>query len=154
MNTWVRPASLGFLDGATTQLAMIAFAAGALPQHVLMIGLAGWLAGSFSMGINEWVSVSDQNRAEGTTYSPSAAAVASFLAFSLGAVPPLIPVAVGAPPVLGALVALVCLFASGAVLSRFTGRSWHLAGARQVIVATAGCAAVYGIGQLLGTVPL
>lgn len=148
---WVRPATLGLLDGCTTQLAMLAFASGALPHRALLLGMAGWLAGSMSMSVNEYVSVSDQNRAEGTSYSPMTAALASFAAFSIGALVPLVPLAVGAAPQWGAVTALACLFVSGAFLSRYTGRSWHYAGFRQLLAATAGCAVVFVIGHLIGT---
>src|SRR3954451_12473545 len=70
--------------------------------------------------------------------APVQAAVSSFLAFSVGAVIPLMPwfftkgtAAVVASIVLGAITALLV----GAALARFTGRSWVRSALRQLAIA-------------------
>ncbi len=55
----LRAAVLGANDGLTSNLALVAGVAGAAPGQatVLLAGIAGLLAGSFSMALGEWVSV-------------------------------------------------------------------------------------------------
>src|SRR4051795_7335019 len=60
---WLRPAVFGAMDGLVSNLALIAgvaAAAGASSHVVLVAGLAGLLAGSFSMAVGEWTSVNSQ----------------------------------------------------------------------------------------------
>jgi VIT1/CCC1 family predicted Fe2+/Mn2+ transporter len=85
--------------------------------------------------------------------SPVQAAVSSFLAFSVGAVIPLVPwyitkgtAAVVASIVLGAVAAILV----GAALARFTGRSIARSAARQLLIATAAAAVTFGIGKAVG----
>jgi len=83
--------------------------------------------------------------------SPIVAMVSSFISFSLGALLPLLPFLFGfnSLPVAAAL-ALGGLFATGAVTSRYTQKSWWYAGVRQMFVGILSAAAVYGIGHLVG----
>ncbi len=87
--------------------------------------------------------------------SPWGAAIGSFLAFAVGAVVPVIPFFIGAsagtPFVVasGALSALA-LFAVGASLSLFTGRSALLSGGRQLALGAVAAALTFGIGRLVG----
>jgi vacuolar iron transporter family protein len=85
--------------------------------------------------------------------SPWHAALASFLAFALGALVPLVPFVLhaGAQP-LGWAVGLssVCLFAVGAALSLFSGRNALFGGARMLLIGAAAGAATFGIGRLIG----
>jgi VIT1/CCC1 family predicted Fe2+/Mn2+ transporter len=75
-------------------------AAGAEPQTVLVAGIAAVVAGAFSMGGGEFVSVSaqrDSELAHGRSAAtvnarPWAAAISSFVAFSAGAVLPLVAI--------------------------------------------------------------
>lgn len=85
--------------------------------------------------------------------SPIGAAASSFLAFGGGAALPLIPFLVGAGP--NALrisvgVTGVALFAIGATLSLFTGRSAWFSGARMLALGAMAGAVTYGIGRLTG----
>jgi VIT1/CCC1 family predicted Fe2+/Mn2+ transporter len=59
---WLRPAVFGAMDGLVTNVALIAAIAGAgASRHVVLLaGLAGLLAGSFSMAVGEWTSVQSQ----------------------------------------------------------------------------------------------
>lgn len=60
---WLRPAVFGAMDGLVSNVALIAAIAGAgASRHgVLLAGLAGLLAGAFSMAVGEWTSVRSQS---------------------------------------------------------------------------------------------
>jgi vacuolar iron transporter family protein len=84
--------------------------------------------------------------------SPLLAAVASFLAFALGAFVPVLPYLLGATSLLPALaLSTIGLFAAGALVSRVTARSWWWTGTRQLLLGGAAAALTYGIGMLVGT---
>ena len=59
---WLRPAVFGAMDGLVSNVSLIAgvAAAGASDHIVLVAGLAGLLAGAFSMAVGEWTSVNSQ----------------------------------------------------------------------------------------------
>lgn len=85
--------------------------------------------------------------------SPWRAATSSLLAFSCGAALPLLPFALGlaetAVPVAAGL-AGVALFAVGATLSLFSGRTALWGGARMLLIGSAAATATFGIGAALG----
>jgi len=85
--------------------------------------------------------------------SPWGAAIASFVAFAVGALLPLLPwlLAPVAQPVLwsGGLT-LVSLFLIGAVLSLFTGRNALWSGLRMVLIGAGAGFATWAIGHLFG----
>jgi vacuolar iron transporter family protein len=60
---WLRPAVFGSMDGLVSNVALIAGVAGAgAARHVVLLaGLAGLLAGAFSMAVGEWTSVQSQS---------------------------------------------------------------------------------------------
>lgn len=62
---WLRPAVFGAIDGMVTNLSLITGVAGghATPHAVMLTGLAGMLASSFSMASGEYVSVRSQSEA-------------------------------------------------------------------------------------------
>lgn len=214
----VRAAVFGASDGLVSNTCLILGMAGASPdpRTVVLTGVAGLLAGAFSMAAGEYVSVRSQRellehqiaqeREELELYpeeeaeelalilasrgapieqarevaramvadperalhtlareelgiDPSAigsaggAALSSFAAFAVGASWPLIAFAAAptgqALPV--AAVASACaLFALGAVLSLFSGRSAWAGGARMLVIGSAAGAATWGIGRLVG----
>lgn len=150
MQNWIRPASLGYLDGAVTTLAMLCFALGALPEQALMVGVAGWLAGAMSMGVNEYASVSDQNRAEGTSYTPAVAACSSFCAFSVGALVPLVPLVAGLGTVYGLVAGSIGLMIAGGVLGQFTNRPWFLSAVRHLGFGALACTLTLVVGVTIG----
>jgi vacuolar iron transporter family protein len=81
--------------------------------------------------------------------SPWAAAVSSFVCFAVGAVVPLLTYLLGFDSLWLALgVGGAGLFAAGAVVSRFTGRSWLFSGARQLALGALAAAVTYLIGSL------
>jgi VIT1/CCC1 family predicted Fe2+/Mn2+ transporter len=60
---WLRPGVFGAMDGTVTNVALIAGVAGghATSHTVILTGIAGLLAGAFSMAVGEWTSVGSQN---------------------------------------------------------------------------------------------
>jgi VIT1/CCC1 family predicted Fe2+/Mn2+ transporter len=84
--------------------------------------------------------------------SPWTAAMSSFVAFAIGAMVPLLPYLLGAaslPLSLG--LAGIGLFAAGALVSRFTTRSWYYAGLRQLVLGAAAAGVTYAIGSAIGS---
>jgi VIT1/CCC1 family predicted Fe2+/Mn2+ transporter len=214
-----RAAVFGVSDGLTTNISLILGVAGAHPGpgFVRLAGLAGLIAGAFSMASGEYVSMRAQTellerelemerieiarrpeserrelaglyRSRGVdpaladematemmrdpeialeTHareelgigpsafgSPVQAAVSSFVAFSLGALVPLIPwfftrggLGVGLSVVLGAIAAL----AVGGLLARFTGRSVLRSALRQLGITAAAAGVTYAVGLAVGT---
>jgi vacuolar iron transporter family protein len=83
--------------------------------------------------------------------SPWTAAASSFVCFSIGAFIPLITYLAGIDSLALALgVGGVGLFVAGALVARFTGRSWWRSGLRQLLLGALAAAATYGIGALIG----
>jgi len=85
--------------------------------------------------------------------NPWSAAGVSFALFSLGAVVPIIPVALlsGRAAILTSVLASAAALASiGALTSLFNGRSAHFSALRQVLFGCAAAAVTYGVGMLLG----
>ncbi|HET9169624.1 MAG TPA: VIT1/CCC1 transporter family protein [Actinospica sp.] len=60
---WLRPAVFGAMDGLVTNVSLISGvgAGGASPHTVALTGIAGLVAGAFSMATGEYVSVTSQN---------------------------------------------------------------------------------------------
>ncbi|GAA1898879.1 VIT1/CCC1 transporter family protein [Asanoa iriomotensis] len=83
--------------------------------------------------------------------SPWAAAILSFVFFSIGAVVPLVPYLFGLTSLWVALaVGGFGLFLAGALVARFTQRRWWTSGLRQLVLGGLAAAATYGIGTLIG----
>jgi VIT1/CCC1 family predicted Fe2+/Mn2+ transporter len=81
------------------------------------------------------------------------AAVSSFLAFSVGALLPLLPYALGAQSLwISAILSLLALFGAGVAASRFTARSWLYSGSRQLAFGVVAAAVTYGVGSLFHAV--
>jgi VIT1/CCC1 family predicted Fe2+/Mn2+ transporter len=60
---WLRPSVFGAMDGLVSNVALISGVAAAAGSHthvVVVTGLAGLLAGAFSMAVGEWTSVNSQ----------------------------------------------------------------------------------------------
>src|SRR5436305_7670112 len=60
---WLRPTVFGAMDGLVTNVSLIAgVGGGGLDrQHIILTGLAGLVAGAFSMATGEYTSVTSQN---------------------------------------------------------------------------------------------
>jgi vacuolar iron transporter family protein len=205
------------VDGLVTNAALIAGVGGSgvSPHTVLLTGLAGLVAGAFSMGTGEYVSVTNQNElvhsevaleadmlarfpaaeqaeladrfrsygADDETATRMAAAVsrdpdqalqlhardelgvdphdlpspllaggASLIAFSLGALLPLLPYLLGLRALLtvSLVITAVALLVGGMVVGRLTGRPLLGAGARQLVLGTLAVAVTFAVGHLIG----
>ncbi|HEY6863944.1 MAG TPA: VIT1/CCC1 transporter family protein [Burkholderiales bacterium] len=214
----LRAAVFGVNDGLVSNVSLILGVAGASPSPgvIVLSGVAGLLAGAFSMAAGEYVSVRSQRemyehqigleRAELAEYpkaeaeelaliyaargmpqaeahalatrtiadprqaldtlareelglnpdelgSPWGAALASFLSFAIGAAVPLVPfLAAGGERALAVSIALtaVSLFAVGALISLFTGRSALRDGLRMLAIGAGAGAITYAIGRAMG----
>jgi VIT1/CCC1 family predicted Fe2+/Mn2+ transporter len=83
--------------------------------------------------------------------SPMLAAVSSFVAFTIGALVPLLPYLLGADSVWPAVIlTMVALFACGAVVTQVTSRAWWFGGARQMLLGAAAAGITYLVGSLVG----
>jgi VIT1/CCC1 family predicted Fe2+/Mn2+ transporter len=85
--------------------------------------------------------------------SPIMAALSSFAAFAFGALIPLLPFLYSglATPILATMVlTALSLFAIGALISLFTGKSASRGGLRMLIIGASAGTLTYGIGLLLG----
>lgn len=83
--------------------------------------------------------------------SPWTAAIWSLGSFALGALVPLLPYLLGLPALwLSALLAVLGLFAAGAVTSRFTNRRWYYGGTRQLLLGALAALVTFGIGSAVG----
>jgi VIT1/CCC1 family predicted Fe2+/Mn2+ transporter len=84
--------------------------------------------------------------------SPWVASGSSFVAFSIGALVPLLPYLLGARSLaLAVVLAGVALFLGGALVSRFTNRTALYSGARQLLMGGLAAAVTYLVGQAVGT---
>lgn len=214
----LRAAIFGINDGLVSNLSLVIGVAGANPdgRFIILAGVAGLLAGAFSMGAGEFVSVTSQRelferqialekeeleadpeserkelaliyRAKGIPKdeadalsqriiadrgvaletlareelglnpdelgSPYGVAISSFAAFAVGAVIPVIPFLFGSSWVhftLSLLLSGIALFAVGAGVSLFTGKSTLYSGARQLLIGAVAAAVTFTIGKLIG----
>ena len=81
--------------------------------------------------------------------SPWVAAGSSFASFSVGALIPLVPYLLGATSLLvSTVLAVIALFGSGALASRFTVRGWLYSGTRQLLMGIAAALVTFGVGHL------
>jgi vacuolar iron transporter family protein len=217
-NSVLRPIVFGANDGLVSNLALVMGVAGATSDAsiIVLAGVAGLIAGAFSMGVGEYISVQsqrelldyqvafqrkqlreapEQERAiltriyleRGFTAdeagrfvdavfddddhavrllifeevgldarsigSPVAAAIGSFLAFTLGAFIPLLPylVLAGAAAFSGSLgLSLLALALLGTGIALLTRRPIPYGAVRQVLLGGAAAAVTYGVGTLLG----
>jgi len=214
----LRAAVFGVNDGLVSNFGLVMGIAGtsAEPRFVLLAGVAGLLAGAFSMAAGEYISVRSQRelyeqqmaleaqelesspeeeqeelsliyQAKGipgdqanelakqilsnpdtaietlareelgldpdSLGSPWTAAWSSFIAFSIGAIIPVLPYmfirSSNALPVSAAVCGL-SLFIVGALLSIFTGRNMAYSGGRMVVIGALAAAVTFLIGRLLG----
>jgi vacuolar iron transporter family protein len=82
--------------------------------------------------------------------SPVLAALSSFAAFSVGALLPVVPYLLGVSTLWPTIVvALLGLFACGALVSKVTARSWWFSGLRQLGLGAAAAGLTYAFGSLV-----
>jgi VIT1/CCC1 family predicted Fe2+/Mn2+ transporter len=213
---WLRPTVFGAVDGLVTNASLIAgLGGGGVSAHTIVLtGAAALVAGAFSMGTGEYISVTNQNElvhaevalerqmlarfpaaeeeelagyfreygADPETAARMAAAVssdpstalrvhtreelgvdhtelpsavlagaASLLAFSLGALVPLLPYLVGLHYLAATLaITAVALTAGGIIVGRLTGRPLLRSGLRQLALGALAVAVTFGVGALIG----
>jgi VIT1/CCC1 family predicted Fe2+/Mn2+ transporter len=213
---WLRPTVFGAVDGLVTNASLIAgLGGGGVSAHTIVLtGVAALVAGAFSMGTGEYVSVTNQNElvaaevaverrmharfaaaeeaeladrfrgygADPETAARMAAAVSadpdtalrvhtreelgidpfalpsavlagasSLVAFSVGALIPLLPYLVGLSSLAAALsVAAVALVVGGMSVGRITGRPVLRSGLRQLLLGALAVAVTFGVGSLIG----
>jgi VIT1/CCC1 family predicted Fe2+/Mn2+ transporter len=214
---WLRPAVFGAMDGLVTNVSLISgVGAGGGSSHALALtGVAGLVAGAFSMATGEYVSVTSQNElvareveaerrelarnpvgeqaelaaalrshgVEGALAeqvasqisarpdrglglhvreelgvdhedlpSPYTAAGASFAAFTVGALVPLLPYLVGAANLPFALgLSAVAALAGGGAVGRLTARPVWRGALRQLLLGALAAGATFLIGLAVGT---
>jgi len=204
---WLRPTVFGAVDGLVTNASLIAgVGGGGVSAHtVVLTGVAALVAGAFSMGTGEYISVTNQNelvhaevalerqmlarfpvaeqdelagyfrdygadpdtaarmaaavsKDPGTALrvhareelgvdpselpSPIVAGAASLLAFSFGALIPLLPYLT---------ITAVALAVGGAAVGKLTGRSMLHAGLRQLGLGALAISVTFGVGSLIGS---
>ncbi|HEX5420607.1 MAG TPA: VIT1/CCC1 transporter family protein [Gammaproteobacteria bacterium] len=213
---WLRPTVFGAVDGLVTNAALIAGVGGGgiAPHAIVLTGLAGLVAGAFSMGTGEYISVTNQNElvaaevaveadmhvrfpeaeeaelaerfrgygADQETATRMAAAVskdadqalrmhareelgidphelpspllagsASLIAFSFGALLPLLPYLFGTRGLAESLaVTAASLFVGGAAVGRLTGRPLFQSGLRQLLFGAIAVSVTYAVGTVIG----
>ncbi len=176
----LRAAVLGANDGLVSNFSLVMGVAGASVGNapVVVAGVAGLLAGSFSMALGEWLSVrssrelyanqlfltagavdavgrdDDGRGPDDLNGAAWTAAITSFVLFATGAIVPLAPFLVisglGAIAV-SAVLAGTALFLFGAAITVMTGRNPVLSGLRQLGFGFIAAVITFGIGSLLGT---
>ncbi|MGD0604689.1 MAG: VIT1/CCC1 transporter family protein [Streptosporangiaceae bacterium] len=213
---WLRPTVFGAVDGLVTNASLIAGLGGgdAPPHAIILTGVAALVAGAFSMGTGEYVSVTNQNElvlaevaTERTMHarfpaaeqaeladtfagygadpetaarmaaavsrdpdtalrvhtreelgvdpfelpSPVFAGVSSLVAFSTGALVPLLPYLAGLSLLSVALaVAAVALLTGGMVVGKLTGRPILRSGLRQLLLGGVAVLVTFAVGSLIG----
>jgi vacuolar iron transporter family protein len=212
---WLRPTVFGAVDGLVTNASLIAgLGGGGVAAHTIVLtGVAALVAGAFSMGTGEYISVTNQNElvhaevaverrmharfpaaeqaeladtfrgygADPDTAARMAAAVSrdpdtalrvhtreelgvdpfelpsavlagvsSLVAFSLGALVPLLPYLAGwsaLPAALG--LAAIALIVGGMGVGRLTGRPVLRAGLRQLALGGVAVGVTFAVGSLI-----
>jgi VIT1/CCC1 family predicted Fe2+/Mn2+ transporter len=217
-NAVLRPVVFGANDGLVSNLALVMGVAGANPEPgvIVLAGVAGLIAGAFSMGVGEYVSVQSQRELldyqvafqrkqlrdapdqeheilrqiyrdrgfseeeakrfvdavfdepdhavrllifeevgldERSIGSPLAAAVGSFVAFTLGAFVPLLPYLLATGQVAfvaSLLLSLGALALLGAGIAMLTRRPLWYGIVRQVALGGTAAAVTYAVGTVIG----
>ena len=213
---WLRPTVFGAVDGLVTNASLIAGlgGGGVAPHAVILTGVAALVAGAFSMGTGEYISVTNQNELVGAEVaterrmharfpdaeqvelaetfrgygadsetaarmaaavsrdpdtalrvhtreelgvdpfelpSPVVAGLSSLIAFSAGALIPLLPYLAGLNILAASLgITAVALLAGGMVVGRLTGRPALHSGLRQLALGGLAVAVTYLVGSLIG----
>ena len=217
---WLRPTVFGAVDGLVTNTSLIAgLGGGGVSAHtVILTGVAALVAGAFSMGTGEYVSVTNQNElvhaevaterimharfpaaeqaelaetfigygadeqtaarmAEAVSRDPDTAlrvhtreelgvdpfelpsavvaGISSLIAFSTGALIPLLPYLAGLTGTGVALaaslgIAAVALLTGGMVVGRLTGRPLLRSGLRQLALGALAVGVTYAVGSFIG----
>ena len=161
----LRAAVLGANDGIVSTSSVVMGVAGATSESkaIFTAGLAALVAGALSMAVGEYVSVSSQRDAEKVNAhhldddvdftSPTHAAVASLLAFTVGGLVPflaivLAPTDVRIPVTVGAVI--VALLTTGYLSASIAGASRSRAIIRVLVGGLIAMAVTYFVGVAFG----
>jgi VIT1/CCC1 family predicted Fe2+/Mn2+ transporter len=214
---WLRPTVFGAVDGLVTNASLIAgLGGGGVSSHtIILTGVAALVAGAFSMGTGEYISVTNQNELVGAEVatertmharfpdaeqaeladtfasygadsetatrmaaavsqdpdtalrvhtreelgvdpfelpSPVLAGISSLIAFSTGALIPLLPYLAGLDILAAALgIAAAALLTLGMVVGKLTGRPVVRSGLRQLALGAVAVAVTFAVGSLIGS---
>lgn len=164
---WLRAGVLGANDGIVSVAGLVIGVAAAAPgdnRAILVAGVAGVLAGAFSMSAGEYVSVSTQTDAEraqaaregrdpGALTSAWQAAFSSAVSFVLGSLLPL-GLVLAAPArwkvSATAVAVLLALALTGAVSARLGRSPVRPAVVRNMVGGALAMVVTWGIGNLIG----
>jgi VIT1/CCC1 family predicted Fe2+/Mn2+ transporter len=150
----------GANDGIITTFAVVAGVAGAAlePAIVLILGFANLLADGFSMGASNFLSIrSDEavRRASGDGVRepfPGRHALATFLAFVVAGVVPLVSYVVTVDVdrfTMAVFLTLTALFGVGAARSMVTDTRWWQSGLEMLAVGSIAAAVAYAVGAFV-----
>jgi VIT1/CCC1 family predicted Fe2+/Mn2+ transporter len=165
---WLRAAVLGANDGIVSVAGLVVGVAGATSdKHIILVaGIAGILAGAFSMAAGEYISVSTQRDIEKEHHKKQAApdedepftnpwhaAIASAVSFFVGSILPLaavlLPIGAATIPVTFAAV-IVALILTGYLSAYYGGTNKRRAIVRVVLGGVIAMVVTYLIGTLFG----
>lgn len=161
---YLRDMVYGAIDGIITTFAVVAgVAGGALsPRVALIIGAANLVADGLSMAVGNYLSIHSQEgvrRAAGLPIEesePVRHATATFLAFAVAGVLPLLPYILAIDPAWQFSSAIVltlgALFATGMFRAAVTGEDWRVSGAQMLVLGAAVAAVAYYAGLLIAKV--
>lgn len=158
---YLRDMVYGATDGIVTTFAVVAgVAGGALsPRVALIIGAANLVADGLSMAVGNYLSINSHEgvrRAAGLPEEesePVRHALATFFAFAIAGLLPLLPYILPVPPAwrFGSAIALTlfALFATGVLRAFVTGEDWLTNGLQMLGLGAAVAAVAYGAGLLI-----
>ena len=161
---YIRDIIYGANDGIITTFAVVAgVTGGALsPKAVLVVGTANLIADGLSMGVGNYLSIRSHESARAAQDLPEEEAaparhgLATFLAFGVAGMSPLLPYALGASPDirfgLSVLITLAALFVVGSLRSIVTVERWTTAGMEMLVLGAVVAVAAYGSGALVAWV--
>ena len=153
--TYIGNLVYGANDGIVTTFAIVAAAAGALlsPGVIIILGLANLLADGFSMGASNFLAVRTENQVnkkENDSTTPSEHGIATFGAFLMAGVLPLIPYmsSVFEPYqfLVSSLLAGATFFAVGAARVLITKGRFLKNGLEMLLVGGVASLVAYGVG--------
>jgi vacuolar iron transporter family protein len=164
VGTNLRAAVLGANDGLASNFCLLMgmVGGGAATPAVALAGIAGLVAGAFSMALGEWLSVTnarelsesltDRDSTEPDRGEAWSAARFSFSLFAIGAAVPMLPFVLlaGGLAIAGSItLSIAALAVLGLATSLFNGRPGGFSAARQVAIGTVAAFVTYGVGRLV-----
>lgn len=147
-------------DGIITTFAVVAGSLGASlsPKIVLILGAANLLADGFAMASGNYLAVKSeeeyedaQDRTKSHYHSPLPHSAITFSAFVVVGLIPLLPYifSFARSFYLSAVLVLVCLFAVGAIRTKFTKKKWFYGGIEMVLIGGSAAVVAYLTGFLV-----